>query len=403
MILAGKRITVGITGGIAAFKAAELVSTLVKSGAEVHVAMTSSAEQFITPLTFEVLTGNRVSTNLFEKSPEGAVLHIDLAQRANLLVIVPATANIIGKAANGIADDMVSTLVVAASCPVVFCPAMNVVMYHNPVVQNNIKKLKDLGYHFVEPGEGRLACGTTGKGRLADTESIMHTIQKLVTPQDLAGLEVLVTAGPTREPLDPVRYLSNRSSGKMGYALARIAALRGAKVTLISGPTALTPPLGVATISVTTAEQMFQEVTQHAPKAQIIIKAAAVADYRPLVAKEQKIKKQGQGINLELTQNRDILAELGQRKGTQQLLVGFAAETNDLEQNARSKLQRKNLDLLVANDVTQPGAGFDHDTNIVRIFDQSGEVKALPKLAKQQVAWEILSLAIKMFNSARGI
>lgn len=402
MILAGKRITVGVTGGIAAYKAADLVSTLVKAGAEVHVAMTSSAQQFITPLTFEVLTGNPVATNLFEKSPEGAVLHIDLAQRADLMVIVPATANIIGKAANGIADDLVSTLIVAASCPVLFCPAMNVVMYHNPLVQSNINKLKDLGYAFVEPEEGRLACGTSGKGRLADTGMIMNSIQKLVTPQDLAGLKVLVTAGPTREPLDPVRYLSNRSSGKMGYALAKVASLRGATVTLVSGPTALTPPPGVETISVTTAEQMFQEVIQQSAKAQLIIKAAAVADYRPLVTNEQKIKKQGQGLSLELTQNPDILAQLGQRKGRQQLLVGFAAETNDLEQNALSKLKRKNLDLLVANDVTQPGAGFDHDTNIVRIFDQSGEVKALPRLSKEQVAWEILNLARELFQ-ARGI
>ncbi|AQS60551.1 bifunctional phosphopantothenoylcysteine decarboxylase/phosphopantothenate--cysteine ligase CoaBC [Desulforamulus ferrireducens] len=401
-MLAGKRITVGVTGGIAAYKAADLVSTLVKAGAEVHVAMTSSAQQFITPLTFEVLTGNPVATNLFEKSPEGAVLHIDLAQRADLMVIVPATANIIGKAANGIADDLVSTLIVAASCPVLFCPAMNVVMYHNPLVQSNINKLKDLGYAFVEPEEGRLACGTSGKGRLADTGMIMNSIQKLVTPQDLAGLKVLVTAGPTREPLDPVRYLSNRSSGKMGYALAKVASLRGATVTLVSGPTALTPPPGVETISVTTAEQMFQEVIQQSAKAQLIIKAAAVADYRPLVTNEQKIKKQGQGLSLELTQNPDILAQLGQRKGRQQLLVGFAAETNDLEQNALSKLKRKNLDLLVANDVTQPGAGFDHDTNIVRIFDQSGEVKALPRLSKEQVAWEILNLARELFQ-ARGI
>ncbi|WP_072910479.1 bifunctional phosphopantothenoylcysteine decarboxylase/phosphopantothenate--cysteine ligase CoaBC [Desulforamulus aeronauticus] len=401
-MLAGKRITVGVTGGIAAFKAAELVSTLVKLGAEVHVAMTSSALEFITPLTFEVLTANRVETNLFEKSPEGAVLHIDLAQKADLLVIVPATANIIGKAANGIADDMVSTLILAARCPVLFCPAMNVVMYHNPVVQSNMKRLKELGYPFVEPGEGRLACGTSGKGRLADLDSIIYTMQKLVTPQDLAGLDVLVTAGPTREPLDPVRYLSNRSSGKMGYALAKAAALRGARVTLISGPTALVSPPGVEIIQVQTAEQMFQEVIKRAEKTQIIIKAAAVADYRPLDAKEQKIKKQGQEMNIEFTQNRDILAELGRQKGAHQLLVGFAAETNDLVQNAIGKLKRKNVDLLVANDVTQPGAGFDYDTNIVRIFDQNGELTSLPRLDKQQVAWEILNIVVKMFNPLRG-
>ncbi|SHE35625.1 phosphopantothenoylcysteine decarboxylase / phosphopantothenate--cysteine ligase [Desulforamulus putei DSM 12395] len=399
---AGKSVTVGITGGIAVYKAAELVSSLVKAGADVHVAMTSSAREFMTPLTFEVLTGNPVHTQLFQTGSEGGVLHIDLAQKADVLVIVPATANIIGKAASGIADDLVSTLIMAASCPVLFCPAMNAVMFHNPVVQQNITKLKELGYHFVEPGEGRLACGTTGKGRLADQAIIFHSIEKLLTPQDLAGLDVLVTAGPTREPLDPVRYLSNRSSGKMGYALARVAALRGARVTLVTGPTSLIPPPGVEAIRVETAREMYDAVLQHFEQADLVIKAAAVADYRPQDVSSQKIKKQGQDMQLQLTRNPDVLAELGRRKKDHQLLVGFAAETNDLEQNALAKLTRKNLDLLVANDVTIPGAGFDYDTNVVRIFGRDGEVESLPLMDKNRVAQKILDRVAKLLTTRRG-
>jgi len=395
---AGKRITVGVTGGIAAYKAAELVSTLVKAGADVHVAMTSSAQQFITPLTFQVLTGNPVHSQLFTSGDEGGVLHIELAQRTDLLVIVPATANIIGKAANGIGDDLVSTLILAASCPVLFCPAMNVVMYQNPVVQRNIGLLREHGYAFVEPGEGRLACGTSGKGRLAELAMIVHRIHQLLTPQDLAGLTVLVTAGPTREPLDPVRYLTNRSSGKMGYALARAAVQRGAEVILVSGPTSLTPPPGVEFIPVETACQMFDAVAENFARAHLVIKAAAVADYRPVAVSDEKIKKQGQGMNIEMTQNPDILAEIGRRKKDKQILVGFAAETSELEKHARDKLVRKNLDLLVANDVTLPGAGFDCDTNVVRIFSSGGEVESVPLMDKQRVAHVILDRAAKLIK-----
>lgn len=396
---AGKKITVGITGGIAVYKAAELVSSLVKAGADVHVAMTSAAREFMTPLTFEVLTGNPVHDELFQAGSEGGVLHIDLAQQAHALVIVPATANIIGKAAGGIADDLVSTLILAASCPVLFCPAMNVVMYQNPIVRQNIRKLKEYGYHFVEPGEGRLACGTTGKGRLADQATLLHSIEKLVTPQDLAGFDVLVTAGPTREPLDPVRYLSNRSSGKMGYALARAAFLRGARVRLVTGPAHLMLPPGVEVQQVETAGEMYEAVLQHFDSVDLVIKAAAVADYRPGEASPQKIKKQGQAMQIELTRNPDILAELGRRKKAHQLLVGFAAETNDLEQNALAKLTGKNLDLLVANDVTLSGAGFDHDTNVVRIFGRDGVVEALPLMDKNRVAQKILDRAAKLLQS----
>lgn len=399
---AGKKITVGVTGGIAAYKAAELVSSLVKAGHDVHVAMTSSACQFIAPLTFEALTGNSVHTELFRTGTAGEVLHINLAQTADLLVIAPATANILGKAANAIADDIVSTLIMAASCPVLFCPAMNVVMYENPLVQRNIALLKQTGYHFVEPGEGRLACGATGKGRLAEVTTILHNISKLLAPHDLAGLTVLVTAGPTRESLDPVRYISNRSSGKMGYALARAAALRGARVILVSGPTALEPPPDVEFIPVETADQMFNEVTRAFGGADVIIKAAAVADYRPVTVSHQKIKKSGQEMIIELVPNPDILAELGRRKTSQQLLIGFAAETNNLEQYAREKLSRKNLDLLVANDITMPGAGFDYDTNIVRIFGPHDEVDDLPLMDKNTVAHKILDRVIELWKSRQG-
>lgn len=404
LLPAGKRITVGVTGGIAAYKAAELVSSLVKAGADVRVAMTASAREFITPLTFEVLTGNKVHTDLFQTNSEGGVLHIELAQQAELLLIVPATANIIGKAANGIADDLVSTLIMAASCPVLFCPAMNVLMYENTILQQNIAKLTDSGkYHFVEPGEGRLACGSTGKGRLAELSTIVHTINQLLTPQDLAGLTVLVTAGPTREPIDPVRYLSNRSSGKMGYALARAATLRGGRVILVSGPTQLAAPPGVELVRVETARQMYDAVLQHFSEADIVIKAAAVADYRPEETYSEKIKKQKNIMEIKMSQNPDILAELGQQKKENQILIGFAAETNNLEQNALDKLIRKNLDFLVANDVTQPGAGFDTNTNIVRIFANNGNVESLPLMDKNKVAHQILNRAVKLLTQQGAI
>ncbi|RYD04607.1 hypothetical protein N752_14635 [Desulforamulus aquiferis] len=367
---AGKRITVGVTGGIAVYKAAEIVSTLVKAGADVQVVMTPSACEFVTPLTFETLSGNPVHTKMFHAGTDGGVLHIDLAQKSDLILIVPATANIIGKAAAGIADDLVATIIIAATCPVLFCPAMNTAMYANPVVQRNLALLKELGYNFVDPGSGRLACGATGQGRLAEIDVILHSIKKLLTPQDLAGLTVLVTAGPTREPLDPVRYLTNRSSGKMGYALAEAASQRGAKVILVSGPTSLKAPPIEEVIQVETAIQMYQAVADRFSRANILVKAAAVADYRPDNICDQKIKKAAGEMNIELVANPDILAHMGSRKSDKQFLVGFAAETNDLDKNALSKLEKKNLDLLIANDVTQPGAGFDYDTNAVRIFQK---------------------------------
>lgn len=394
-MLAGKIITVGITGGIAVFKAAQLVSSLKACGAEVNVIMTRTAQEFVKPLTFQVLSGNSVRTDLFDET-SGAVQHIKLATRPELLVIAPATANILGKAANGIADDLLSTVIMAASCPVLFCPAMNVNMYNNPVVQRNISSLRELGYEFVEPGTGRLACGVEGQGRLADLDRIMEKMERLLCySRDMDGLTVMVTAGPTVEPIDPVRYITNRSTGKMGYAVAKAAAGRGAKTLLISGPTALKPPGGVDFISVESALQMYEAVMEHYPAVDIVVKTAAVADYRPKDVSSRKIKKRGGPLSLELVRNHDILAELGKRK-SRQVLVGFAAETTDLEKNSLLKVESKNLDFLVANDITEAGAGFGSDTNIVKFVYPGGDVKQMPLMDKTVLAHRILDEALSV-------
>ena len=398
----GKKIVVGVTGGIAAFKSAQLVSTLCALGAEVRVIMTKSAQKFVSPLTFRVLSGNHVYTGLFNYAAAGKVQHIDLAEESDLLVIVPATANIIGKVASGIADDLLSTVIMAAACPVLFCPAMNVNMYQNVIVQRNINLLSELGYHFVEPASGRLACGAEGKGRLADLELIIRKIEELLTPRsDLEGITVLVTAGPTVEPLDPVRYLTNRSSGKMGYAVGEAALERGAKVILVSGPVSLTPPLGAEVVRVQTALEMYNAVLERFDGAGIVVKAAAVADYRPKETSSSKIKKKDGPMTVELVRNPDILAELGKRKRGQ-VLVGFAAETCDLLINAKKKLKEKNLDLLVANDVTVPGAGFGTDTNVASLVFAGGEVMHLPQMEKKSLAHLILDEALKIYRVKRG-
>lgn len=388
-MLAGKKITVGVTGGIAAFKAAQLVSSLKSGGAELNVIMTRSAQEFVKPLTFQVLSGNSVRTDLFEALP-GSVQHIELATWPDLIVIAPATANVLGKAAAGIGDDLLTTVILAASCPVLFCPAMNVNMYTNAVVQRNMKVLCSLGCEFVEPGTGRLACGTEGRGRLADLDLIIEKIESLLGPgRDMEGLTVMVTAGPTVEHIDPVRYLTNRSSGKMGYAVAGAAVSRGAKTLLISGPTALKPPGGVELISVETASQMYEAVLENYSGVDVVVKAAAVADYRPKEVFGQKIKKQDGTLSLELVRNKDILAELGQRKN-KQILVGFAAETSALEKNSLQKVEGKNLDFLVANDVSQNGAGFGTDTNIVMFVYPGGNIKQMPLMDKKDLAHRIL-------------
>lgn len=389
-MLKGKRIVLGVSGGIAVYKAVELLRLYVKAGADVSVIMTRSAQEFVTPLTFQTLSGNPVHTELFNLYQEREIGHISLADRAELFVVAPATANIIGKVASGIADDLLSTALMATKAPVLFVPAMNVNMWENPVYQQNQKKLMDLGYHFMEPASGFLACGWEGKGKLPDPEEILEESETLLLHHDLAGETVLVTAGPTREEIDPIRYISNYSSGKMGYAVARAARRRGARVVLVSGPTGLKPPAGVEMRAVTSARQMREATLQASAAATVIVKAAAVADYRPATTARQKIKKEAMAeLTLNLERNPDILAELGREKGSR-ILVGFAAETADLVGNARRKLEEKNLDLIVANDVGQEGAGFDVDTNVVRLLYRDGSQETFPLLTKDEVAHRIL-------------
>ena len=394
-MLKGKKIVLGVTGGIAAYKAAELVRELVRSGAEVFVIMTRGAQEFITPLTLQTLSGNKVATELFSLVEESEIGHISLADRADILIIVPATANIIGKIAGGIADDMLSTVVMATQAPVLLAPAMNVHMWENSITQENIQKLRARGYHFIDPEAGELACGYEGKGRLAELPAIVEEVQTLLSPKDYSGETLLVTAGPTEEPIDPVRFLSNRSSGKMGFAVSRAALRRGAQVTLVSGPTALTPPPHVRFIPVRTAAQMRGAVLENLQTASILVMAAAVSDFRPQGPREEKIKKSKANLTLPLELNPDILYEAGQKKGTR-LLIGFAAETHDLLQNARQKLAEKNLDLIVANDVSLAGAGFAVDTNIVKLIDRRGNIEEPPLMGKEEVADLILDRVVKL-------
>jgi len=395
-MLAGKKIVLGVTGGIAAYKSAELVRELVRAKAQVWVIMTRNAREFVTPLTFQTLSGNPVSTDLFNLLGESEIGHISLADRADILVIVPATANIIGKIAGGIADDLLSTVVSATRAPVLLAPAMNVHMWENPICRDNIHKLRARGYHFIDPEAGELACGYEGKGRLAEIPAVVEEIRFVLSPKDFVGETVLVTAGPTVEDLDPVRFLSNRSSGKMGYALAKAARRRGAEVILVNGPTSLPPPPKVRRISVRSALEMREAVFHHLEKASILLMAAAVSDYRPKQAAGQKVKKTSAPAALELERNPDILSEAGRSKGNR-LFVGFAAETQNLLKNAKEKLAQKNLDLIVANDVSQPGAGFRVDTNIAKIIDRSGRAEKLPLMSKEDLADRILDrlLALK--------
>jgi phosphopantothenoylcysteine decarboxylase / phosphopantothenate---cysteine ligase len=389
-MLKNKKIVLGVTGGIAAYKAAELVRELVRAGAQVYVIMTRSAQAFITPLTFQTLSGHPVAADLFSLVEESEIGHISLADRADILVIAPATANIIGKIAGGIADDLLSTVVMATKAPVLFAPAMNVHMWENAVCQENIQKLRQKGYRFIDPETGDLACGYEGKGRLAEVPAIVEEIRSILSPQDFSGETVLVTAGPTEEEIDPVRFIGNHSSGKMGYALARVARRRGAEVILVSGPTALSPLSKVQRINVRSAGQMRDTVFQHLGKASILLMAAAVSDYRPKQVSGQKIKKVPAAPALELERNPDILYEAGKGKGNR-IFVGFAAETQNLLKNAKEKLTEKNLDLIVANDVSLPGAGFKVDTNIVKILDRSGKVEKIPLMSKEDLADHILN------------
>jgi phosphopantothenoylcysteine decarboxylase/phosphopantothenate--cysteine ligase len=385
----GKEIVLGICGGIAAYKAAELAREMVKAGGQVHVIMTRSAREFITPLTMQTLSGNVVATDLFQLYEEKEIGHISLARRAQVLVIAPATANIIGKIAHGIADDMLSTVVMATKAPVLIAPAMNEAMWENPVVQHNVGSLKQLGYHFVDPGWGDLACGVQGTGRMADIGDIIAEIELLLAPKDFKGQTVLVTAGPTRELIDPVRFISNPSSGKMGFAIARAFRQRGAQVTLISGPVAIAPPAGVRYLPVQSAAEMRSAVTKHFKGSTIIVKSAAVADYRPSTVSARKIKKGSKTLTLSLERTIDILAELGAKKGNR-ILVGFAAETHNMREHAVEKLKNKNLDLIVANDVTRKDAGFGSDMNAVQLFFRDGSSETLPPLFKEDIAHILL-------------
>lgn len=389
-MLKGKNVVLGVTGGIAVYKAVEVVSRLKKAGANVHVIMTKSATHFVTPLTFREISGNSVITDMWDEPKTWNVQHIALATLADLFLIIPATANIIGKIANGIADDMLSTTVMATEAPVVIAPAMNTNMFLNSIVQNNMIKLINAGYHIIEPESGMLACGIEGQGRLPEPVAIIDKIMDLVRlNQSLLGKKVLVTAGGTREPIDPVRYIGNHSSGKMGYALAKAAAKRGADVILITAPTSLPDPVGITIKKINTAKEMLEAVLLEYGNVDIVIKAAAVADYRIEQTYDQKIKKKGDTLTLNLTKNPDILYELGQRK-THQILVGFAAETTNLIDNASEKLQAKNLDMIVANDVTLPGAGFNADTNIVKLLYRNGNVEELPQESKERLSEKIL-------------
>lgn len=401
MNLGGKTIVLCVTGGIAAYKAADLTSKLRGAGAQVRVLMTESATQFITPMTFEVLSGYRAVVDTFDRNSSWEVEHVSLAKAADVFVIAPATANIIAKAAHGIADDMVSTTLLATRAPVVIAPAMNTGMYDNPVTGQNLETLRGRGVHMVEPACGRLACGDTGRGKLADTNEILHAIEQALTVQDLADLSLLVTAGPTQEALDPVRFLSNHSSGKMGYAIAARAALRGAKVTLVSGPTALATPAGVTRVDITSAREMFDAVVSRADRQDIIIKAAAVGDYRPETEAQDKLKKSDDEMNIALTRNPDILAELGRKKRPGQLLCGFAMETQNLLQNAADKLRRKNCDMLVANSLREAGAGFQHDTNAATLLFANGRQETVPLMQKEELADRILDRLLVLRESVQ--
>ncbi len=385
-----KTIVLGVTGGIAAFKAAQLASDLIKKDYDVEVILTKNATQFIAPLTFEALIDHNVVVDTFEKVQNRSIHHISIAKKADLFILVPASANVIAKVAHGIADDMLTTTFLACNKQKVICPAMNTQMYENPITQENLQRCRDLGYAILEPAVGHLACGDTGKGKLCDLQDILDYIDRFFHRSDLLkGKRVLITAGPTQEALDPVRYLTNHSSGKMGYSLAQAALDMGAEVTLISGPVQLTAPKGVRFYPVTTAKEMFDAVCAHCDTADFIIKAAAVGDYRPLYVSEQKIKKDGERLHVEFVKNPDILAYLGEHKRPHQIICGFAMETQNLLENAQAKLENKHCDMIVANDLHTEGAGFQSDTNIATILDRSSRTPC-PKMSKYALGVTIL-------------
>lgn len=405
-MLNNKTIVVGVTGGIAAYKACDVVSRLKKLGANVHVIMTRSATEFVAPMTFQTLSANFVIKDMFDEPKTWEVEHIELAKAADMFLIVPATANIIGKIANGIADDMLSTTVMATRANVVIAPAMNTNMYTNQIVQENMDKLKRLGYKFISPDSGLLACGDIGEGKLASVDRIVEFVEnefevmdsEVSVEKDLEGKRILISAGPTIERLDPVRYLTNRSTGKMGYSIASAAIKRGAEVVLVSGKTNINPPEGLYKfVSVESADDLYENMVANFDEADIVIQSAAVADYRPKQYSDKKIKKKDGDLVIELARNKDIALELGKIKGDK-VLIGFAAETNDLLENAKKKIEKKNLDFIVANDITMKGAGFGSDTNIVKIIDRDGNIEVHPIMSKEEVGGLILDRAKGLVN-----
>ena len=401
-MLKGKTVLLGITGSIAAYKIAYLASALHKLHADVHVLMTENATNFINPITFETLTGNKCLVDTFDRNFQFQVEHVSIAKKADVVMIAPASANVIGKLANGLADDMLTTTVMACRCQKILAPAMNTAMYENPVVQDNIRKLKNYGYEVITPASGYLACGDTGAGKMPEPETLLEYILKEAAFQkDLAGKKLLVTAGPTQEAIDPVRCLTNHSSGKMGYAIAKMAMLRGAEVTLVSGPTAIEPPLFVKVVSVTSARDMFEAVTGLSDEQDIIIKAAAVADYRPKQVSEDKVKKKDDQASIELERTDDILKYLGQHKKQGQFLCGFSMETRDMLRNSRAKLEKKNLDMVAANNLKVEGAGFQGDTNVLTLITQDEEV-SLPLMSKEDAALKILDKILLLTTKAEA-
>lgn len=395
-MLKGKTILLGVTGGIAAYKAAALASALVKQHAAVEVVMTKNATEFVTPLTFEQLTGRRTMVDTFDRNFSHQVEHISLAERTDLVIIAPATANVCAKLAHGLADDMLTTTVLACRCPKLIAPAMNTNMYENPVTQDNLKILQTYGWDVIEPASGRLACGAVGKGKMPEPEDLLqHILRYLALPHDLSGKKVLVTAGPTQESLDPVRYLTNHSTGKMGYAIAKMAMLRGADVTLVSGPTAIPFPPFVNVVSIKSAQDMFEAVATHAPESDYIFKAAAVADYTPAEYNDNKMKKKDGDLTIPLKRTRDILKYLGEHRNPGQVICGFSMETENMLENSRAKLEKKNVDMICANNLKVAGAGFGVDTNVITIITKENCIE-LPLLSKESAANAILDQAINL-------
>lgn len=401
-MLKGKTVLLGITGSIAAYKIAYLASALHKLHADVHVLMTENATNFINPITFETLTGNKCLVDTFDRNFQFQVEHVSIAKKADVVMIAPASANVIGKLANGLADDMLTTTVMACRCQKILAPAMNTAMYENPVVQDNIRKLQTYGYEVITPASGYLACGDTGAGKMPEPETLLeYILREAAFQKDLAGKKLLVTAGPTQEAIDPVRCLTNHSSGKMGYAIAKMAMLRGAEVTLVSGPTAIEPPLFVKVVPVTSARDMFEAVTGLSDEQDIIIKAAAVADYRPKQVSEDKVKKKDDQASIELERTDDILKYLGQHKKQGQFLCGFSMETRDMLRNSRAKLEKKNLDMVAANNLKVEGAGFQGDTNVLTLITQDEEV-SLPLMSKEDAALKILDQILLLTTKAEA-